>query len=136
MSSTISTGLKKQVAERALFCCEYFKLNEAVSFYSYHIDHIKSIKHRGLSVFQNLAYACPDCNFYKGSDLGTFVEDDEHLTRFFNPRIDEWHDHFEIQDGYIQSKTSIGEATALIFRFNDPDRLIFRKELSALSLYP
>ncbi|NUO03621.1 MAG: HNH endonuclease [Saprospiraceae bacterium] len=136
MRPAISVSLKRRVAERALFRCEYCRLNEAVSFYSFHIDHIKSSKHGGLSVFQNLAYACPDCNFYKGSDLGTFVKDDEYLIRFFNPRIDEWHVHFEIQDGFIQGKTSIGEATALILRFNDPDRLIFRKELISIFLYP
>ncbi len=136
MSATVSTAIKKQVAQRALFRCEYCRLSEAVSFYTFHVDHIKSSKHGGLSALQNLAYACPDCNYYKGSDLGTFLEDDEHLVRFFNPRNDNWDEHFEIHDGFIQGKTTIGEATARIFRFNDPDRLIFRKQLIAISLYP
>jgi hypothetical protein len=134
--SSISKSLKKRIANRAHFRCEYCLLNESVSFYTFHIDHIKSTKHGGLSVLLNLAYCCPDCNYFKGSDLGTFVLNDEHLTRFFNPRKDNWHDHFILQNGAIYGKTEIGVATARIFQFNNVDRLIFRQQLIALELYP
>ncbi len=77
MSTTISESLKKKVAFRADFRCEYCRLSQKVSFYTFHIDHIKSVKHGGLTIFQNLAYCCPDCNFFKGSDLGTFVDSDD-----------------------------------------------------------
>lgn len=136
MSNSISKPLKKKVAVRASFKCEYCLLAELVSFYTFHIDHIKSIKHGGLSILLNLAYCCPDCNFFKGSDLGTFVINDEHLTRFFNPRKDKWHDHFELQNGVIYGKTEIGVATARIFQFNNVDRLIFRQQLIGLGFYP
>lgn len=136
MSSTISESLKKKVAFRADFRCEYCHLSQKVSFYTFHIDHIKSVKHGGLSVLQNLAYCCPDCNFFKGSDLGTFVDSDDLLVRFFNPRKDSWQDHFDFQNGGVYGKTDIGVATERIFKFNDPDRLIFRRQLIALDLYP
>ena len=136
MSITISEFLKKKIAFRADFRCEYCRLSQKVSFYTFHIDHIKSIKHGGLSIFQNLAYCCPDCNFFKGSDLGTFVDSDDFLVRFFNPRKDSWQDHFDFQNGGIYGKTDIGVATERIFKFNDPDRLIFRRQLIALDLYP
>ena len=65
------------------------------------------------------------------------MEDDEHLVRFFNPRKDNWDEHFELQDdASIVGKTDIGQSTVRIFKFNDADRLIFRKKLMALSLYP
>jgi len=111
MSASVSKSLKKQVARRAHYRCEYCRLAESVSFFSFHIDHIKSIKHGGLTVLQNSAYCCPDCNFFKGSDIATFMPDDEHLVRFFNPRKDNWDDHFGLQDGGIYGKTDIGTST-------------------------
>jgi HNH endonuclease len=136
MSTSISRSLKKRIANRAHFRCEYCLLSELVSFYTFHIDHIKSTKHGGLSILLNLAYCCPDCNFFKGSDLGTFVLNDDQLARFFNPRKDKWQDHFIVQNGAIYGKTEIGVATARIFQFNNVDRLIFRQQLIALELYP
>lgn len=136
MSEPIPKTLKRRVANRGNLRCEYCLLPETLSFYSFHIDHIVSLKHGGKSNFQNLAYCCPDCNFYKGSDLGTFVQGDEDLIRFFNPRKDKWDDHFQLQDGCIVGKTNIGMATERIFRFNEPERLIFRQQLIALALYP
>ncbi|WP_425576806.1 HNH endonuclease [Nibrella saemangeumensis] len=90
MSRAVPAALKKKVAIRANFQCEYCLLSEKLSFYSFHIEHIRSIKHGGTNAFDNLAYCCPDCNFYKGSDVGTFVNDDETVIRFFNPRRDSW----------------------------------------------
>ena len=119
-----------------MFCCEYCRLAEAVSFYTFHIEHIKSIKHGGLSILFNLAYCCPDCNFFKGTDLGTFVNSDTNLVRFFNPRKDIWEEHFELQNGSIYGITEIGITTERIFKFNDIERLIFRRQLISLDLYP
>lgn len=77
MRTAIPTAMKRQVALRAHGQCEYCRLPESVSLFSFHTDHIKSIKHGGLTILTNLAYCCPDCNFFKGSDLGTFLIDDE-----------------------------------------------------------
>ena len=136
MSPPLPKSLKIQVARRAHFRCEYCRMAESVSFFSFHVDHIKSLKHGGRSELQNLAYCCPDCNFFKGSDIATFLSDDKHIVRFFNPRKDNWDDHFDLQDGSIYGKTDIGISTAGIFKFNEPERLIFRKQLIFFSLYP
>ena len=136
MRQYISVELRRQVATRANFCCEYCRLKEILSFYNFHVDHIKSVKHDGLTILNNLAYACPDCNHFKGSDIGSFFDNDEQIARFFNPRKDKWADHFELLDGAIYGKTEIGKATERIFKFNDTDRLIFRKQLISLALYP
>lgn len=135
MRIKVPTSLKKQVAIRADKCCEYCLLPERVSFYSFHIDHIKSLKHGGLSDLQNLAYCCPDCNFHKGSDVGTFSANEKYLVRFFNPRNDIWSDHFLVEDGLILGKTEIGQSTVQIFQFNEIDRLLFRRNLISLRVY-
>lgn len=136
MSTYISKSLKEKVATRANYRCEYCLVSEMVSFFTFHIEHIKSLKHGGLTVLPNLAYCCPDCNAFKGSDLGTFAENDEYLVRFFNPRKDIWDDHFELQNGCIYGQTDIGIATEKIFKFNEVERLIYRKQLIELGLYP
>jgi hypothetical protein len=57
------------------------------------------------------------------------------LVRFYNPRTDLWHDNFEISNGIILPKSDIGKVTEQIFKFNEIDRLIFRKELIHLGYY-
>jgi len=128
MSRNISESLRQFVAQRANYCCEYCQMAQVVRFVIFHVEHVRSMKHGGQTVEHNLAFSCPECNFQKGSDLGTFIDDDN-LVRFFNPRKDVWDDHFEIENGVIFSKTDIGEATVRILKFNIPERIIFRKEV-------
>ncbi|WP_157603419.1 HNH endonuclease [Spirosoma telluris] len=111
-------------------------LAERVSFYSFHIEHIRSMKHGGTNELNNLAYCCPGCNYYKGSDVGTFLHESENLILFFNPRKDSWDEHSELEDGAIHGKTDMGKATGKIFKFNEIERLIFRQQLAELNLYP
>lgn len=85
---------------------------------------------------ENLACCCPDCNYCKGSNVGTFAQDDETLIRFFNPRLDHWEEHFMLENGAIHGTTAMGRATEQIFRFNDVERLIFRQQLIVMDLYP
>lgn len=134
MRKSIPAKVKNDVALRANYKCEYCLLPEKVSFYNFHIDHIRSIKHGGSSETENLAYCCPDCNYFKGTDIASFSKSEE-LIRFFNPRIEEWNEHFEILDGMVLGKTNIGNVTEQIFKFNDIDRLIFRLELIKLGQF-
>lgn len=133
---SITQKLKKEVALRANFRCEYCLLSEKVSYFSFHIEHIRSVKHGGKNDFDNLAYCCPDCNFYKGTDVATFLSDEPILVRFYNPRKDDWEEHFDINNAMIDGKSEIGIATSRIFKFNEIERLIFRKQLAELGLYP
>ena len=84
-----------------------------------------------------MAYSCPHCNQNKGSDIATFLNDESiNLLRFFNLRKDNWFDHFAINNGKILSLTSIGMATINILNFNQIERIILRKELIEVGLYP
>ena len=137
MIDKISKSIKLKVAQRAKFCCEYCLFPEAFLATFFHVDHIRSLKHGGLTILYNLAYACPHCNQNKGSDVATFIgRSDESLVRFFNPRKDIWQEHFELYNGQILGKTQIGEATAFILGFNEPDKIIFRQALIDCKLFP
>ena len=121
--------LRQQVAKNADFKCEYCLTPEFFLATTFHIDHIRSIKHGGKTISQNLAYACPHCNQNKGSDIASYTEEDE-LVRLFNPRKDIWNEHFEVlESGIITPISSVGEATINTLSFNQLERIIFRKSL-------
>lgn len=137
MTPYIPKKVRQQVIERAKYRCEYCLIPEQFLATYFHVDHVRSLKHGGNSDFDNLVYACPHCNQHKGSDVGTFADDDgEILIRFFNPRRDTWINHFEAVEGEIVAISAIGQATVTILNFNQPERLILRRELALLGLYP
>ncbi|MBK6947543.1 MAG: HNH endonuclease [Haliscomenobacter sp.] len=137
MSRKISASLRKAAAQRAGYRCEYCRLPAGDSYYGFHVDHIISLKHGGDTALDNLACCCPDCNRNKGADLGTFLDTESELVRFFNPRKDDWNHHFLMDEsGMIHHKTSVGAATVKIFLFNHPDRIIERRLLWRLGLLP
>jgi len=136
MGSYIPDNMRRQVAERADFLCEYCLIHEDDTFAGCHVDHVISIKHGGLTELSNLAFACAFCNRNKGSDIGSIYWNTGEFVRFFNPRVDRWSEHFQLKDIFIAPKTSVGEVTARILRINDPDRLFERRELSLMMRYP
>ncbi len=131
----ISAENRRFVALRARFRCEYCGIAEDDSFLGCEVDHIVSRKHGGGDDVENLALACTPCNRNKGTDLGS-LDDDEHLVRFFNPRIDEWASHFRIRNAQIEPLTNIAAVTASILDFNSPEHIAERVILIRQDRYP
>lgn len=134
MSSYISDHLRILVATRAGFLCEYCLIHEDNTYFGCEVDHIISLKHGGLTEADNLAYACLLCNRQKGSDIGSILPNAEFL-RFFNPRKDQWGQHFRLEGAIIQPLTGIGEVTARILGFNTGERILEREVLIATGRY-
>lgn len=135
MSRYTPTELRREVGERAGFRCEYCRLPERAAMVKFQIEHIIALKHHGLTISENLAYACPICNANKGTDIGTVLSGSDALVPFFNPRKHRWPDHFELVDGEILPKTAIGEATVKILEFNTIERILERIELMRAGVY-
>lgn len=136
MSKTyIPVGLRQEVIERAGFRCEYCLLHRDDARLRHEVDHVIAEKHGGLTESHNLAYACFPCNRNKGSDIGS-LDDSGALSRFFNPRMDIWQEHFRIVDDRIEPLTPVGAMTTFIFDFNATDRCEERHELQELGRYP
>lgn len=136
MTRYISDALRKQVEYRADNICEYCLIPIEETYFGGEIDHIIGIKHSGETVLENLAFACQPCNRNKGSDLGSNSATTNILTRFYNPRIDTWTEHFRLnEDAEIKPLTEIGEVTARIFKFNDFERVLERQGLIELGLW-
>ena len=66
MGRYISAELRRFIPERAGGLCEYCLIHEDDTFFGCQVDHIVSEKHGGLTVEENLAYACAFCNRHKG----------------------------------------------------------------------
>lgn len=124
------------MAERAYRVCEYCLVHEDDLYHGCEVDHIRSVKHDGLTETDNLAFACFHCNRHKGSDLGSISRQSGTLVRFFNPRTDRWTDHFHALDGKLIGLTEIGEVTARLLEFNHPERLAHRRALAEVGRYP
>ena len=132
----ISSKLRREVVERAGNCCEYCLLNQEDIFFKFEIDHIIAEKHNGSSESDNLCLSCPDCNAFKGSDIGSIDAVTGKLTPLFNPREQIWRDHFQLNLGIIEPKTAEGRVTVFLLRLNQEERVIDRLELINAGRYP
>lgn len=136
MSTYVPASLRRQVIERAGDRCEYCRFPQQVTLLAFEMEHIISEKHGGMTALENLALACPYCNRAKGTDLGSIDPETNQLTPFFNPRIQNWQEHFALNGATISPLTAQGTVTAFIFQFNHPDRLQERERLIAIEQYP
>lgn len=132
MSTYVPAALRKQVIERASECCEYCRFPQSITLLSFEMEHIISEKHGGATSLDNLALACPYCNRAKGTDLGSIDPETQQLTPFFNPRVQNWEDHFTLEGGTILPRTAEGRVTVAILQFNDPDRVQEREQLQLI----
>lgn len=136
MSRYISENLRAEVERRANGICEYCRISIEDTYFGGEVDHIISLKHRGQTESENLALACQTCNRNKGSDLGSISETSKTLVRFFNPRTDDWNEHFRVNpNAEIEPLTEIGEVTAFIFGFNESERIRERRGLIEIGRY-
>jgi hypothetical protein len=136
MSKNIADSIRRKVAIRAHYRCEYCRRPEMDSFIRYQSDHITSRKHGGKTVLENLAHTCPVCNNGKGTDLSTILTENSPLIRLFNPRKDDWFEHFEVEEGQILPKTDIGAATIKLLKMNEVNRILERLDLIKAGLFP
>ncbi|MSQ48625.1 MAG: HNH endonuclease [Deltaproteobacteria bacterium] len=125
--------MRSQVRLRAQERCEYCHLPEEADFAFHEVDHIIAGQHGGLTELANLAYACFDCNRCKGPNLTSIDPQTNEIAILFNPRTQEWNDHFELNvDGTVNGCTTTGRATARLLKFNDPGRVQDRVGLIAV----
>jgi 5-methylcytosine-specific restriction endonuclease McrA len=133
--SHVPAAVREQVRNRAGYRCEYCRKPEQVAGYRHHVDHVISQKHDGPSTLDNLAWACFQCNVNKGSDIAAYDAATGKLTALYNPRIQVWADHFELQQSLIVRKTPEGRVTVRLLQLNHTDQVEIRKSLIAAGLW-
>ncbi|MFM9963574.1 MAG: HNH endonuclease [Planctomycetaceae bacterium] len=73
---------------RAEGVCEYCRMRQdSIPFLTFHVEHIRAQQHLEDDTLENLALACPHCNFHKGPnltsiDLVTWSNSSIHVAKF------------------------------------------------------
>lgn len=126
----MSPELRKIVRARANGRCEYCHFHEDhLPLLPFHVDHVVARQHGGSEELDNLVWACPRCNSYKGTNLAGIDPDSSQVVRIFNPRISNWNDHFSIVKGSIVGSTPAGRTTVWLLQMNFEPRVLLRSEL-------
>ncbi len=117
------------VRRRAGNRCEYCRIpQEAAPFMPFHVEHIIAKQHGGENRDNpsGLAYSCDRCNAFKGPNLSSIDPETGGKVDLFNPRTDDWEEHFAVLDGRIQGRSPQGRATARLLNMNAPRRVELR----------
>jgi 5-methylcytosine-specific restriction endonuclease McrA len=111
--------IRRQVYDRAGGICEYCRTNEANTGLGMQIDHIDP---DGGDELNNLCLACANCNGSKHKVTSALDPVSQHIAPLFNPRIQQWADHFEWIEGGTQMRglTPTGRATVMRLQVNRP----------------
>jgi 5-methylcytosine-specific restriction endonuclease McrA len=122
------------VRQRARYRCEYCRLAQEYSAVVFHVEHIRARQHSGSDDPRNLALACPECNYHKGTNLSGVDPDTGKVSRLFHPRRDRWENHFVREGARIVGKTPVGRTTVWLLEMNSDDRLNLRELLHRFGL--
>lgn len=126
----MDTATRDFVRRRAANRCEYCHIPQAATpFVSFHIEHIVARQH--LDEVPDdpsaLAYACDRCNAFKGTNLSSIDPETGEKVDVFNPRRDEWLEHFTVAGASVVGRTKVGRATVRLLNMNDPRRIDLRR---------
>ncbi len=126
----MDAATRRRVQRRAANRCEYCRLSQtAASVARFQVEHVRPRQHGGTDVLTNLALACPRCNRYKGPNLTVIDPRTKRIVPLFNPRTQDWREHFELEGIHIAGLTAIGRATVRLLNMNAEDRLKVRAAL-------
>ncbi len=120
MPRKIPAEIQEQVRQRANFLCEYCHTSERWQYVRFSIDHLIPESKSGLTILANLVLACFHCNRRKSDKLMALDKQTGQEVLLFNPRQNEWSDHFIWSaDGLrIIPLTAIGRATIELLDLN------------------
>lgn len=133
---TSRAELERQVGHRAANRCEYCHMHQSLQGASFHLEHIIPVSRGGISELQNLAWACPGCNLRKSNRIEASDPDTGSDVRLFNPRKDNWHDHFAWDDYLLVGLTPLGRATMAALDMNHERRVRIRQAEQMFGLFP
>ena len=136
MSGRVSLALRVLVRDRAHGRCEYCLIRDEDVLAPHEPDHIIAEQHGGQADANNLAYACAQCNRYKGSNIASLDPETRERVFLFHPREDEWSDHFRLEGALVVALTAKGRATVALLKINSALRTGDRELLSLAGTYP
>ena len=92
----------------------------------------------GSDLAENIALACDACNLHKSAATEGWDELEGRLHPLFNPRQDDWHEHFHFdgETGEIAGSTPKGRGTIARLKMNSHFQVRARRHWIRLNLYP
>jgi hypothetical protein len=136
MSRSVNRNLDVKVRERARHRCEYCHMPQSCSTLRLTVDHVVAVQHHGHSDTENLALACIVCNRRKGPNLSGIDPATGAVTTLFNPRSQNWQEHFSWRGAILAGLTDQGRATIDVLAINAPERVAVRLALMASGEFP
>ncbi len=132
----VDDPMRGYVANRVEGQCEYCHYPEHFSPSAFEVEHIVPRSAGGLTEINNLALACSHCNAHKATRQTGFDFLTETDVRLFNPRIENWTDHFFLNPntGEIQGQTPIGRTTVETLQMNAEQPIRARLNLLRLGV--
>ncbi|MDQ2746196.1 MAG: HNH endonuclease [Acidobacteriota bacterium] len=138
MSNRPTAAQREEVFKRAQGVCEYCRSQENYSISMFEVEHILPISKKGETILENLAFACSGCNKYKSDRISSFDAPSQAEIEFYNPRKDDWHEHFIWNTGSTEiiGKTAKGRVTIKLLKLNRKNLINLRSVLVIVSDHP
>lgn len=134
--SYIPTFLRRLVIRRAENHCEYCNLSQAGQEATFHIDHVIPVNSGGETIAENLALACVSCSLRKGAKETATDPETKETVNLFNPRTDNWNEHFTWVGVNLIGLSEKGRATIEELNLNRTLILAIREEEIILRRHP
>ena len=128
----VPARLRRLVVGRSSNRCEYCHLSQVGQEATFHIDHINPLARGGRTVAGNLALACVSCSLRKAARVTAVDPQTGAGAPIFNPRQDNWSEHFSWDGVRLVGLTSAGRATVQALDLNRALILAIRQEEAVL----
>lgn len=135
---SIPADLRRLVADRGKYSCEYCRAQARYSPDPLTVDHIKPLSLGGPTTADNLALSCYGCNQHKAVRVSAPDPVTGSPTPLFHPRTQAWEEHFTWSDDFtvIVGLTPTGRATIAALHLNRLGLLNARRVLHAIGEHP
>lgn len=127
---------RRLVLKRAGGRCEYCGLSQIGQEATFHIDHVLPRAAGGRTTSDNLALACVSCSLRKEARRSAADPLTGRGVRIFNPRRQQWSDHFRWEKTIIVPLTATGRATVAALQMNRPLIVAIRAEEAHRGRHP
>ena len=132
----MNKALQQAVRSRARGLCEYCHAQQEFYAERFQIDHIVARQHGGETVLDNLALCCLECNARKGPNLTGIDPQSRQRADLFDPRQQDWNEHFAWHGATLIGLTPIGRATIALLAINRGPRVAVRLTLLEEGIFP
>ncbi len=134
----LSRALEAKIRQQANNRCGYCLNPQALTAYKLEIEHLYPKALGGETVEGNLWLACSGCNGHKALKTRTVDPLTRKTVRLFNPRTQDWREHFEFSQDKVEiiGKTACGRATVVSLQLNNFYQRTARRAWVEAGLFP